>query len=603
MAVSIMSTCCRASLLSLHLFACFLQVLGQGEVFHQARRAHAVFLRSRRANMFLLEEILPGNLERECIEERCNFEEAREHFEDTERTISFWTSYYNRDQCEPNPCLRGGNCTYTAGGFRCSCAAPHSGPLCEVGGPREEGGGERSPSAVSQRTAPTEIRGAAHTPEAHGAYPRQQVPAAQSPAAAPSRFHTQHPSVAGMAECPTEGPQACHQLCTASDSAFACSCMPGFKLQPDEQSCVPEVEFPCGRLPDDFNTTASMCRRGNCPWQVSSSRPIAARHRLIQMIGDCSPSNHEGRCSRQVCARACLDSLVHWSSCCVFVFRLQVSLRNYSGVELCSGVVLGRHSILTTARCLLLDSESSHRHLNVSTVTGNKIIVPVQAQYIHEHFRLDHHDNDLAFLELARPLPFGPTLIHLCLPTKDFSENILMNSGRTGVTGRRGGGPNQDPVYMTLDECRSQLNVSHPLSNKMFCMRTQNGRGPNSGQSGRQNIQTGAQGTPNGTENQNGSSSSRRENQKPSVSKGGSRSQVGGRPRGGLLPGTPVATTEQGTAFLTGLLISSSAGLDDSGSGSLVFTKLSRYLRWIRPRIEGAEVRMTPQVSQYPETR
>lgn len=55
--------------------------------FRVAPGAHAVFLRSKRANQFLLEEILQGNLERECYEELCNYEEAREVFEDDERTV------------------------------------------------------------------------------------------------------------------------------------------------------------------------------------------------------------------------------------------------------------------------------------------------------------------------------------------------------------------------------------------------------------------------------------------------------------------------------------------------------------------------------------
>lgn len=48
------------------------------------------FLRSKRANMFLVEEMLQGNLERECIEEICSYEEAREYFEDTAKTVRPW---------------------------------------------------------------------------------------------------------------------------------------------------------------------------------------------------------------------------------------------------------------------------------------------------------------------------------------------------------------------------------------------------------------------------------------------------------------------------------------------------------------------------------
>lgn len=50
--------------------------------------AHTVLLRRRRYNSGHLEEILhKANLERECREELCNMEEAREVFENDERTV------------------------------------------------------------------------------------------------------------------------------------------------------------------------------------------------------------------------------------------------------------------------------------------------------------------------------------------------------------------------------------------------------------------------------------------------------------------------------------------------------------------------------------
>ena len=58
------------------------------------------------------------------------------------------------------------------------------------------------------------------------------------------------------------------------------------------------------------------------------------------------------------------------SSCCGFVFCLQVSLRNSRGVELCGGVILGRFSVLTAARCLFLDSRSDLRPSDFYVVAG-----------------------------------------------------------------------------------------------------------------------------------------------------------------------------------------------------------------------------------------
>lgn len=49
--------------------------------------ASQVLVRKRRANA-MLEETKKGNLERECIEELCNKEEAREVFENNPETVS-----------------------------------------------------------------------------------------------------------------------------------------------------------------------------------------------------------------------------------------------------------------------------------------------------------------------------------------------------------------------------------------------------------------------------------------------------------------------------------------------------------------------------------
>lgn len=61
-------------------------------VFLSSQEAAQVLLRNRRANQ-VFEEVKPGNLERECVEEICSHEEAREVFEQNTRTESFWVKY------------------------------------------------------------------------------------------------------------------------------------------------------------------------------------------------------------------------------------------------------------------------------------------------------------------------------------------------------------------------------------------------------------------------------------------------------------------------------------------------------------------------------
>lgn len=57
--------------------------------------ANMVLVRPRRYNSGHLEEVLyKDNLERECKEELCTMEEAREVFEDDEKTVSYTTKRY-----------------------------------------------------------------------------------------------------------------------------------------------------------------------------------------------------------------------------------------------------------------------------------------------------------------------------------------------------------------------------------------------------------------------------------------------------------------------------------------------------------------------------
>lgn len=56
-------------------------------VFLEKGQALSLLKRPRRANKGFLEEMLKGNLERECLEEICNYEEAFEALESTDQTV------------------------------------------------------------------------------------------------------------------------------------------------------------------------------------------------------------------------------------------------------------------------------------------------------------------------------------------------------------------------------------------------------------------------------------------------------------------------------------------------------------------------------------
>uniref|UniRef100_A0A8D0MFG3 Coagulation factor X n=1 Tax=Sus scrofa TaxID=9823 RepID=A0A8D0MFG3_PIG len=106
-------------------------LLPGGSVFLPRDRAHSVLERARRANSFW-EEMKKGNLERECLEETCSYEEAREVFEDQQKTDEFWNKYKDGDQCESSPCQNQGKCKDGLGEYNCTCAEGFEGKNCEL---------------------------------------------------------------------------------------------------------------------------------------------------------------------------------------------------------------------------------------------------------------------------------------------------------------------------------------------------------------------------------------------------------------------------------------------------------------------------------------
>ncbi|KAH0623883.1 hypothetical protein JD844_007068 [Phrynosoma platyrhinos] len=99
------------------------------KVFCSDQEANQVLKIQKRANTFL-EEVKPGSLERECYEEQCDYEEAHEIFESDEKTLSFWTKYFDGDMCESKPCFNG-ICQDGIGQYDCICKKDWEGRLCQ----------------------------------------------------------------------------------------------------------------------------------------------------------------------------------------------------------------------------------------------------------------------------------------------------------------------------------------------------------------------------------------------------------------------------------------------------------------------------------------
>ncbi|XP_078093359.1 transmembrane gamma-carboxyglutamic acid protein 2 isoform X2 [Mustelus asterias] len=65
----------------------------QSGVFLDESQASVFLSRKLMYNSWDFEFITPGNLERECYEEVCNYEEAHEIFESDKKTLAFWQKY------------------------------------------------------------------------------------------------------------------------------------------------------------------------------------------------------------------------------------------------------------------------------------------------------------------------------------------------------------------------------------------------------------------------------------------------------------------------------------------------------------------------------
>ncbi|XP_051019322.1 LOW QUALITY PROTEIN: vitamin K-dependent protein C [Acomys russatus] len=221
-------------------------------VFSSSKHANQV-LRAKRANSFL-EEMRPGNMERECMEEICDFEEAQEIFQNVDETLTFWNKYFDGDQCTAppldhqcdSPCCGHGTCIDSLGSFSCNCDKGWEGKFCQ-----------------------------------------QEL-----------RFQNCRVNNGG-----------CLHYCLEEGSERRCTCAPGYKLADDLMHCKATASFPCGKLgrwmekkrkqvktkrdtdpdddeqdPDPRIVNGTLTKQGDSPWQailLDSKRKLACGGVLI----------------------------------------------------------------------------------------------------------------------------------------------------------------------------------------------------------------------------------------------------------------------------------------------------------------------------------
>ncbi|TRY85503.1 hypothetical protein DNTS_016007 [Danionella cerebrum] len=232
--------------------------------------------------------------------------------------------------------------------------------------------------------------------------------------------------------CLKDKSKGCSQFCKPGYQSYECSCAYGWKLQQREK-CEPAVTFPCGKV-------GSLSQ-----WDRRQSANVQ--------------SEYEGlSCGAEECP---------WQA---------MLLQGSTGF--CSGVIFKENMVLTTARCA-----SEHRDFKVavgkrtSTFETGEQVLQVKQVHIHPLYNEGRPDNDVAVVELRDKMILKKTVVPICLPERDFADNVLTAGNYMGVISGWKQLPNAPGFegslmfnhlsYDTLPICSGRHSTQ--VTNKMAC--------------------------------------------------------------------------------------------------------------------------------------
>ncbi|XP_040904064.1 coagulation factor IXa [Toxotes jaculatrix] len=368
-----------------------------GPVFLSGQAADSVLRRHKRYNTGVLEELLEGNLERECIEERCDLEEARETFENDEKTMEFWAGYVDGNQCQPNPCRNQGSCKDHLGSYTCTCQLGFAGRDCEI--------------VVSKR-------------------------------------------------CDVNNGDCMHFCQSMGTFGAQCSCATGYKLMEDGLNCEPKAEFPCGRTALTAGNTAHRRSfspgHGNASLHNTTSQtnvtttmspPLTPAPTTAFPATTISAQKHprkklplwvygyneqpSGPHKRIVGGNVVAPGEIPW----------QVALMTRPGGRLfCGGSILSRWWVITAAHCLMEVHGSFFVRVGEHNIYMNDRTErdhDVFEQHIHPRYNASEslYNHDIALLYLKTPITFSTRVRPICLGPMSFTEALVKNSSPATVSG------------------------------------------------------------------------------------------------------------------------------------------------------------------------
>ncbi|XP_022061928.1 coagulation factor IXb isoform X2 [Acanthochromis polyacanthus] len=409
-------------------------------VFVSQQTAHTVLRRLRRYNSGFEEVLHKDNLERECKEETCSYEEAREVFENDEKTMEFWVGYIDGDQCDPQPCQNGGQCQDGVGSYICWCKPNFGGKNCEI--------------EVSK-------------------------------------------------QCSVDN-GGCSHFCVMQVDRAVCQCAAGYRLGTDKKSCEPTAPFSCGRVilpsrsvtrtflsPRSSNTTRSFETKHNSSDALADDYydeeiPLfydyldssvnytdalnISQASAVDVHSVKSDSDTSVRKARSVTESPTEKSLMpSWAfptMSTIFAkenddqrivggdtaipgeIPWQVALMSHSAIlqraqPFCGGSLLSELWVITAAHCLVQADVAKKGFFvragehDITEHEGPERDHVVAEQYMHPlyNFNKSPYNHDIALLKLATPVELSNQRTPICLGPKAFIQSLLRESSTSLVSG------------------------------------------------------------------------------------------------------------------------------------------------------------------------